>query len=286
MPDDPPSIPPPPDATQTLASIAPDRAAERRRRRVRSPSRGDPLRPPAAGYATALGARAVAGPRREPADAARVARAARGARPASRRATARGPSWPRGASAAGLEMLGTLVRGLKLADPAWHDLVRSALEVRRILAAEAVALAAERHTEEDLARSPPARRCCASTSTTRVRVRARRPRVHACGVQGRAQRRARALSQHVCAMARRPPAARDDALRRLRVRGRALSGGHRPDSRRATAERRALISRQVLEALDEAWSRRHPPPPPIAVPDLVTMKPPRVTRMRKERRRA
>src|SRR5580693_6117687 len=34
---------------------------------------------------------------------------------------------------AGLEMLGTLVRGLKLADPTWHDLVRSAMEVRRIL---------------------------------------------------------------------------------------------------------------------------------------------------------
>src|ERR1700756_327302 len=29
---------------------------------------------------------------------------------------------------AGLEMLGTLVKGLKLADPAWHELVRSALE--------------------------------------------------------------------------------------------------------------------------------------------------------------
>src|SRR5258708_31792784 len=51
---------------------------------------------------------------------------------------------------AGLEMLGTLVKGLKLADPAWHDLVRTALEIRRILAAEAVALAAERHTEDDI----------------------------------------------------------------------------------------------------------------------------------------
>src|ERR1700733_2132974 len=30
---------------------------------------------------------------------------------------------------AGLETLGTLVRGLKLADPAWHDLVRSPLEI-------------------------------------------------------------------------------------------------------------------------------------------------------------
>jgi GntR family transcriptional repressor for pyruvate dehydrogenase complex len=51
---------------------------------------------------------------------------------------------------AGLEMLGTLLRGLRLADPSWHDLVRSALEIRRILAAEAVALAAERHTQADL----------------------------------------------------------------------------------------------------------------------------------------
>src|ERR1700733_2643152 len=51
---------------------------------------------------------------------------------------------------AGLEMLGTLVKGLKVADPAWHELVRSALEIRRILAAEAVALAAERHTAEDI----------------------------------------------------------------------------------------------------------------------------------------
>src|SRR5580700_8674919 len=51
---------------------------------------------------------------------------------------------------AGLEMLGTLVKGLKLADPAWHELVRSSLELRRILAAEAVALAAERHTDEDI----------------------------------------------------------------------------------------------------------------------------------------
>src|ERR1700691_1470628 len=52
---------------------------------------------------------------------------------------------------AGLEMLGTLVRGLKLADPTWHDLVRSAMEVRRILAAEAVSLAAARRTEAELA---------------------------------------------------------------------------------------------------------------------------------------
>src|SRR3984957_17508289 len=51
---------------------------------------------------------------------------------------------------AGLEMLGTLVKGLKLHDPAWHELVRSALELRRILSVEAVALAAERHQADDI----------------------------------------------------------------------------------------------------------------------------------------
>jgi GntR family transcriptional repressor for pyruvate dehydrogenase complex len=51
---------------------------------------------------------------------------------------------------AGLEMLGTLVKGLKFHDPAWHELVRSALELRRILSVEAVALAAERHQPEDI----------------------------------------------------------------------------------------------------------------------------------------
>src|ERR1035438_1527463 len=49
---------------------------------------------------------------------------------------------------AGLEMLGTLVKGLKVHDPAWHELVRSALELRRILSVEAVALRSEEHTSE------------------------------------------------------------------------------------------------------------------------------------------
>src|SRR5579864_8606978 len=51
---------------------------------------------------------------------------------------------------AGLEMLGTLLRGRRLGDASWHELVRSALEIRRIIAGEAVALAAERHTTEDI----------------------------------------------------------------------------------------------------------------------------------------
>src|ERR1700723_2192398 len=51
---------------------------------------------------------------------------------------------------AGLATLGTLVKGSELPDPACHELVRSALKLRRILAAEAVALAADRHTDEDI----------------------------------------------------------------------------------------------------------------------------------------
>ena len=47
-------------------------------------------------------------------------------------------------------MLGTLLRGRRLGDASWHELVRSALEIRRIIAGEAVALAAERHTTEDI----------------------------------------------------------------------------------------------------------------------------------------
>ncbi|HEX7666503.1 MAG TPA: GntR family transcriptional regulator, partial [Polyangiaceae bacterium] len=52
---------------------------------------------------------------------------------------------------AGLDALATLI-GSKIEpeNPAWRELLVSMLEVRRVLAAEAVALAAERHTEADL----------------------------------------------------------------------------------------------------------------------------------------
>ena len=52
---------------------------------------------------------------------------------------------------AGLDALAALAGALDPTQPAWHDLLASILEVRRVLAAEAVALAAERHTPEDLA---------------------------------------------------------------------------------------------------------------------------------------
>lgn len=52
---------------------------------------------------------------------------------------------------AGLDALAALAAALDPAEPAWHDMLASILEVRRVLAAEAVALAVERHTADDLA---------------------------------------------------------------------------------------------------------------------------------------
>jgi DNA-binding FadR family transcriptional regulator len=52
---------------------------------------------------------------------------------------------------AGLDALATLIGSLEPGEPAWHELLTSMMEVRRILAAEALALAAERRTEDDLA---------------------------------------------------------------------------------------------------------------------------------------
>ena len=52
---------------------------------------------------------------------------------------------------AGLDALAALAGAMNPTEPAWHALLASILEVRRVLAAEAVALAAERHTADDLA---------------------------------------------------------------------------------------------------------------------------------------
>ncbi len=51
---------------------------------------------------------------------------------------------------AGLEALPSLISSLDVADPERRELLSSLFEVRRILAAEAVALAAERRTQKDL----------------------------------------------------------------------------------------------------------------------------------------
>jgi DNA-binding FadR family transcriptional regulator len=52
---------------------------------------------------------------------------------------------------AGLEALSMVMSSLDPSEPAWLELLTAMLEVRSVLAAEAVALAAVRHTEQDLA---------------------------------------------------------------------------------------------------------------------------------------
>lgn len=65
---------------------------------------------------------------------------------------------------AGLEALGMVMSSLDPQEPAWLELLTSLLETRRILAAEAVALACLRHTDADLVTM----RRIADEQTTRI----------------------------------------------------------------------------------------------------------------------
>ena len=162
--------------SQTLATLAPvarqsvvDAVADRLRGEILSGR----LRP---GTRLPSRARAVAGPRGEPPDPARVARAARGAgahhdpprRGHGRRLLARARR-ARDARDAGHGASSSPI-------PPWHELVRSALELRRILAAEAVALAAERHTDRGPRRDRDVRAGAAGARRRPGRLRAGRPR--------------------------------------------------------------------------------------------------------------
>lgn len=51
---------------------------------------------------------------------------------------------------AGLDALASLIGSLRPSDPMWRELITALLEVRRILAAEAVGLASDRRTKRDL----------------------------------------------------------------------------------------------------------------------------------------
>jgi GntR family transcriptional repressor for pyruvate dehydrogenase complex len=162
---------------------------------------------------------------------------------------------------AGLEMLGTLVRGLKFADPAWHELVRSSLELRRILASEAVALAAERHTEEDI----DAITTCAQVLQEHVDdplafARADLAFMRAVCKAGRNV----GLELFLNTFARWPDehpqlvtTLYDDMKSSM-----ALYPAVIDVIRSRDGETARVIARRVLEELDKAWARRHPPPPP------------------------
>jgi GntR family transcriptional regulator, transcriptional repressor for pyruvate dehydrogenase complex len=169
---------------------------------------------------------------------------------------------------AGLEMLGTLVRGLKLADPAWHDLVRSAMEVRRILAAEAVALAAARHTDADLLAISE----CAQVLSEHVDDPIAFARADLAFMRAvcKAARNV-GLELFLNTFARWPEEhpqlvsiLYDDCARVAALYPTVIDIIRSNDE--ATAR---LIIRQALEAFDEAWSRRHPSPPAVDAPGLA-----------------
>ncbi len=65
---------------------------------------------------------------------------------------------------AGLEALPALIDPLSPSDPEWRELMTALLELRRIVAAEAVALAAERRTKKDL----EAMQACAEAQKARL----------------------------------------------------------------------------------------------------------------------
>jgi GntR family transcriptional repressor for pyruvate dehydrogenase complex len=162
---------------------------------------------------------------------------------------------------AGLEMLGTLVRGLKLADPAWHELVRSSLELRRVLASEAVALAAERHTEEDI----DAIATCAQVLREHVDdpiafaradlafMRAVCKAARNVGLELFLNTFARWPDEHPQLVA----ILYDDMSSSM-----ALYPAVIEVIKSRDGETARVMARRVLEELDKAWARRHPPPPP------------------------
>jgi len=261
----PPSTPPPPDAVRTLASIAPvarqsvvDAVSDRLRGEILSGRLRPGTRLPSEReLSLALGVNRLT----LRASLARLE--ALGLITTRHGAGTVVASWR---ERAGLEMLGTLVRGLKVAEPAWHELVRSSLEIRRILAAEAVALAAERHTDEDLMAigtcaqvlrdhvDEPVAFARADLAFMRAVCKAARN----VGLELFLNTFARWPDEHPqlvaalyddCAVSAELYPAVIDLIR----------------SRNGSAAR--TLTRRTLEERDEAWSRRHPPPSPLGVPD-------------------
>jgi GntR family transcriptional repressor for pyruvate dehydrogenase complex len=175
---------------------------------------------------------------------------------------------------AGLEMLGTLLRGRRFMDPAWHDLVRSALEIRRILAAEAVALAADRHTDQDL----EAIATCAQVLTEHVDdpvafaradlafMRAVCKAAHNVGLELFLNTFARWPDEHPELVA----VLYDDCVRAAAMYPSVIDLIKSRDSDAAR-----VIARKVLEQVDDAWAARHPPPvpSPSVGPETVAARP-------------
>jgi GntR family transcriptional repressor for pyruvate dehydrogenase complex len=165
---------------------------------------------------------------------------------------------------AGLEMLGTLVKGLKLHDPAWHELVRSALELRRILSVEAVALAAERHEPDDIDAiatcvqvlqehlDDPVAFARADLALMRAVCKAAR----SIGLELFLNTFARWPDEHPALVS----VLYDDTATSVAIYPPLVEviKARNPDMART-------LVRRALESLDAAWARRHPPPGALPV---------------------
>jgi GntR family transcriptional repressor for pyruvate dehydrogenase complex len=165
---------------------------------------------------------------------------------------------------AGLEMLGTLVKGLRFADPSWHELVRSALELRRILAAEAAALAAERHDDADIdAIAACVQVLCEHTDDPLAFARADLALMRAVC------KAARSIGYELFlnTFARWPD--EHPQLVTVLYDDIAMSVGiYAPlveVIKSRNPEMARTLVRRALEALDAAWARRHPSPAPEAL---------------------
>jgi GntR family transcriptional repressor for pyruvate dehydrogenase complex len=169
---------------------------------------------------------------------------------------------------AGLEMLGTLVKGLKIADPAWHELVRSALEIRLILASEAVAFAAERHTAEDI----DAIATCAQVLSEHVDdpvafaradlafMRAVCKAARNVGLELLLNTFARWPDEHPQLVA----ILYDDCASSVALYPRVIDV-----IKARNGEMARTIARRTLEHRDAAWAQRHPPPAPAVTAPVV-----------------
>jgi GntR family transcriptional repressor for pyruvate dehydrogenase complex len=160
------------------------------------------------------------------------------------------------------------VRGLKLADPAWHELVRSTLEIRRILAAEAVALAAERHTEQDIGAIAACAQVVMEHADDPIAfaradlafMRAVCKAAHNVGLELFLNTFARWPDDHPQLVA----TLYDECARAAELYPAIVDLIKSRDGELARA-----LARRSLEQIDEAWSRRHPPPAPVPVAEAT-----------------
>jgi len=164
---------------------------------------------------------------------------------------------------AGLDTLATWIGSLRPEDPSWRELIVSLLEVRRILAAEAVGLAAVRHTAADL----DAMRSRADEQLDRVKDPLAFARGDVAFVRAIVHASKNVAFEMLLNTFARFPDEHPDLVHVLFDQCDA-SIGYYPIIielvARGDAELARSIVRRELESVDEAWQRRHAPAAALA----------------------